>query len=213
MLNGRRTALQRSRKPNSASTRNQSAAGKYLSTPFPGYYRVPVVSPAANHVFPAGVRLPAIPSPTSGIFKTRPWYRLYKFMSRSRSGTVRSGRLKAATTSSTITIDLPLNPDLADFARADSEAGAFDSMSEYMCQLIRQPRQVRTAKDLAMLEKAIAGAPAGVPSDSALRQVYRVAKKSLKMNGVFDARQSRPARSAALFPLPACDSPRFVPAG
>ncbi len=77
-----------------------------------------------------------------------------------------------------VTINISLNPDLADFARADSEAGAFDSMSEYMRELIRQRRQVRIAENLAMLEKAIAGAPAGDPSDSALRQVYRVAKKN-----------------------------------
>ncbi len=76
-----------------------------------------------------------------------------------------------------VTINISLNPDLADFARADSEAGAFDSMSEYMRELIRQRRQVRIAEDLAMLEKAIVGAPSGDPSDSALRQVYRVAKK------------------------------------
>ncbi len=83
-------------------------------------------------------------------------------------------------------VKLSLNPDLADFARADSEAGAFDSMSEYMRELIRQRLQVRITEDLTMLEKAIAGAPAGDPSDSALGQVYRVAKK-VKNEVVFDA--------------------------
>ena len=76
-----------------------------------------------------------------------------------------------------VTINISLNPDLADFARADSEAGAFDSMSEYMRELIRQRRAAKIAEDVAMLEKAIAGAPAGDPSESALRQIYAVAKK------------------------------------
>ena len=76
-----------------------------------------------------------------------------------------------------VTINISLNPDLADFARADSEAGAFDSMSEYMRELIRQRRAAKIAEDVAMLEKAIAGAPAGDPSESTLRQIYSVAKQ------------------------------------
>jgi Arc/MetJ-type ribon-helix-helix transcriptional regulator len=67
--------------------------------------------------------------------------------------------------------------DLAEFARADSEAGAFDSMSEYMRELIRRRRETRMAEDVAMLEKAIAGAPAGDPSETELRRIYAVAKK------------------------------------
>jgi Arc/MetJ-type ribon-helix-helix transcriptional regulator len=37
-----------------------------------------------------------------------------------------------------VTINISLNPELAEFARADSQAQAFDSMSEYMRDLIRQ---------------------------------------------------------------------------
>jgi hypothetical protein len=33
------------------------------------------------------------------------------------------------------------------------------------------------AEDVAMLEKAIAGAPAGDPSETELRRIYAVAKK------------------------------------
>ncbi len=76
-----------------------------------------------------------------------------------------------------VTINISLNPDLADFARADSEAGAFDSMSEYMRELIRKRREAKIAEDVAMLEKAITGAPAGDPAKAALRQIYTVAKK------------------------------------
>lgn len=76
-----------------------------------------------------------------------------------------------------VTINISLNPDLADFARADSEAGAFGSMSEYMRELIRQRRQAKVTEDVAMLEKAIAGAPAGDPTETELRQIYAVAQK------------------------------------
>ena len=76
-----------------------------------------------------------------------------------------------------VTINISLNPDLAEFARADSEAGAFDSMSEYMRELIRRRREARMAEDVAMLEKAITGAPAGDPSETELRRIYAVAKK------------------------------------
>ena len=79
-----------------------------------------------------------------------------------------------------VTINISLNPDLADFARADSEAGAFDSMSEYMRERIRRRREARIAEDVATLEKAIAGAPAGDPSEAELRQIYAVAKKGRK---------------------------------
>ena len=76
-----------------------------------------------------------------------------------------------------VTINISLNPDLAEFARADSEAGAFDSMSEYMRELIRRRRAARIAEDVAALEKAIAGAPAGDPSPAELRRIYAAAKK------------------------------------
>jgi putative addiction module CopG family antidote len=79
-----------------------------------------------------------------------------------------------------VTINISLNPDLAEFARADSESGAFDSMSEYMRELIRRRREARIAEDLAMLEKAMAGAPAGDPSEAEMRQIYAAARKGRK---------------------------------
>ena len=79
-----------------------------------------------------------------------------------------------------VTINISLNPELADFARADSEAGAFDSMSEYMRELIRKRREAKIADDVAMLEKAIAGAPAGDPSEAEMRQIYAAARKGRK---------------------------------
>ena len=77
-----------------------------------------------------------------------------------------------------VTINISLNPELAEFARADSEAGAFDSMSEYMRELIRRRREAKIAEDVALLEKAMTGAPAGDPSDAELGKIYAVAKKS-----------------------------------
>ena len=71
-----------------------------------------------------------------------------------------------------MTINISLNPDLAEFARADSEARAFDSMSEYMRDLIRNRRQEQIEADVAFLEKAIQGAPPGDPSDEETAEIY-----------------------------------------
>jgi Arc/MetJ-type ribon-helix-helix transcriptional regulator len=76
-----------------------------------------------------------------------------------------------------VTINISLNRELADFARADSEAGAFDSMSEYMRELIRERRAAKIAAEVAMLESAITGAPVGDPSEAELRKIYAEAKK------------------------------------
>jgi len=71
-----------------------------------------------------------------------------------------------------VTINISLNPELAEFARADSEARAFDSMSEYMRDLIRKRRQEQIEADVASLEKAIEGAPLGDPSDEEMAEIY-----------------------------------------
>ena len=72
-----------------------------------------------------------------------------------------------------VTINISLNPELAEFARADSEAHAFDSMSEYMRDLIRKRRQQEIAADVAFLEKAIEGAPLGDPSDEEMGEIVK----------------------------------------
>jgi Arc/MetJ-type ribon-helix-helix transcriptional regulator len=79
-----------------------------------------------------------------------------------------------------VTINISLNPELAEFARTDAEAAAFDSMSEYMRDLIRRRREERIAQDLAMLEKAIAGAPTGDPSEAEMNEIYTAIKKGRK---------------------------------
>ena len=71
-----------------------------------------------------------------------------------------------------MTINISLNPELAEFARADSEARAFDSMSEYMRDLIRNRRQEQIDADAAFLGKAIEGAPLGDPSDEEMAEIY-----------------------------------------
>jgi Arc/MetJ-type ribon-helix-helix transcriptional regulator len=72
-----------------------------------------------------------------------------------------------------VTINISLNPELADFARSDSEAHAFDSMSEYMRDLIRNRRQQQIKRDVAYLEKAIEGAPIGDPSDEEMAEIVK----------------------------------------
>lgn len=79
-----------------------------------------------------------------------------------------------------VTINISLNPELAEFARADSEARAFDSMSEYMRDLIRHRRQDQIQSDAAFLEKAIKGAPLGDPSDGEMAEIYASIKARRK---------------------------------
>ena len=79
-----------------------------------------------------------------------------------------------------MTINISLNPELAEFARADSEARAFDSMSEYMRDLIRNRRQEQIDADAAFLGKAIEGAPLGDPSDEEMAEIYASIKARRK---------------------------------
>jgi Arc/MetJ-type ribon-helix-helix transcriptional regulator len=79
-----------------------------------------------------------------------------------------------------VTINISLNPELAEFARSDSEAHAFDSMSEYMRDLIRSRRQEQIKQDVAYLEKAIHGAPIGDPSDGEMADIYTSIKARRK---------------------------------
>lgn len=72
-----------------------------------------------------------------------------------------------------VTINISLNPELAEFARADSDARAFDSMSEYMRDLIRKRRQEQIENDVAFLESAIKKAPLGDPSDEEMVDIYK----------------------------------------
>ena len=72
-----------------------------------------------------------------------------------------------------VTINISLNPELAEFARADSAAHAFDSMSEYMRDLIRHRRQEQIQADVILLEMAAAGAPAGDPSDEEMAEIVK----------------------------------------
>lgn len=76
-----------------------------------------------------------------------------------------------------VTINISLNPELAEFARADSEAQAFDSMSEYMRELIRRRRRERIAEDVEFLERAMAGAPVGDPSDEEMATIVKAQRR------------------------------------
>ena len=71
-----------------------------------------------------------------------------------------------------VSINISLNPELAEFARSDSQARAYDSMSEYMRDLIRNRRNEQIKADVAYLEKAIEGAPLGDPSDKEMAEIY-----------------------------------------
>jgi Arc/MetJ-type ribon-helix-helix transcriptional regulator len=76
-----------------------------------------------------------------------------------------------------VTINISLNPELAEFARADSEAQAFDSMSEYMRELIRRRRREQIAEDVKFLEEAMADAPLGDPSEEEMAGIVKAQRR------------------------------------
>ncbi len=76
-----------------------------------------------------------------------------------------------------VTINISLSEELAEFARADSEAQAFDSMSEYMRELIRHRRRERIAEEVQFLERAMAGAPVGDPSEAEMAEIIQTQRK------------------------------------
>jgi Arc/MetJ-type ribon-helix-helix transcriptional regulator len=84
----------------------------------------------------------------------------------------RQVHFKAMSTKAVL-INISLNPELAEFARQDAQAHAFDSMSEYMRDLIRKRRQEEIGADVAFLEKAIEGAPLGDPSDEEMAEIVK----------------------------------------
>jgi Arc/MetJ-type ribon-helix-helix transcriptional regulator len=71
-----------------------------------------------------------------------------------------------------VTINISLNRELAEFARADSDARAFDSMSGYMRDLIRKRRQEKIQSDVALLENGSKKAPVGDASDEEMAEIY-----------------------------------------
>lgn len=77
-----------------------------------------------------------------------------------------------------VDIHVSLNPELAEFARNDSRSGAFDSVGDYVRDLIRRRREEQIAADVALLQSAIQDAPAGDPTESEFREIYRSAKAS-----------------------------------
>ena len=79
-----------------------------------------------------------------------------------------------------VTINISLNAELAEFARTDAEARAFDSMSEYMRELIRKRRQEQIDSDVALLDKAMKDAPTGDPSDEEMAEIYTSIRRRRK---------------------------------
>ncbi|MCW5555747.1 MAG: hypothetical protein KIS67_26765 [Verrucomicrobiae bacterium] len=77
-----------------------------------------------------------------------------------------------------VSVHVSLNPELAEFAKNDSRSGAFDSVGDYVRDLIRRRREEQIAADVALLQSAIQDAPAGDPAESEFREIYRSAKAS-----------------------------------
>jgi hypothetical protein len=104
-----------------------------------------------------------------------------------------SAGVKAATT------NVSLNPELAQFAHLDSEAHAFDSMPEYMRDLIRIPRAEQIKPDAfwatprrfclfaAFLLLTVSGEPmVAAPIGTALTYQGSLSASNQPANGLYD---------------------------
>jgi Arc/MetJ-type ribon-helix-helix transcriptional regulator len=76
-----------------------------------------------------------------------------------------------------VTVNISLSSELAEFVRRDCAAQAFDSMSEYMRELIRRRRRERMAEEVELLEQAMAGAPVGDPSDEEMAEIIKTQRR------------------------------------
>lgn len=79
-----------------------------------------------------------------------------------------------------VSINISLSSELAEFARQDCEARAFDSMSEYMRDLIRKRRQEEIQADVSFLEKSAETSRPGDPSETEMKDIYASIKARRK---------------------------------
>jgi hypothetical protein len=61
----------------------------------------------------------------------------------------------------TVTRNISLSEDLANFAVREAEEGGYGNVSAYFAELIRQRRQARIDADVKLLSEATRGAPGG----------------------------------------------------
>jgi Arc/MetJ-type ribon-helix-helix transcriptional regulator len=80
-----------------------------------------------------------------------------------------------------VTIKISLSSDLAEFAQNDLEKRSFDSMSEYIGDLIRKRRKEAIDTDVEFLEKAMKEALSGDPTDGEMEEIYTSIKAQRNM--------------------------------
>lgn len=61
----------------------------------------------------------------------------------------------------TVTKNISLSEDLANFALQEAEEGGYGSVSAYFAEMIRQRRQAQIDADVKLLKDAMKDAPAG----------------------------------------------------
>lgn len=93
----------------------------------------------------------------------------------------------------TETVNVSLPKDLAEFIKQDMSVGAYETVNEYLRELIRQRRQARIQADVKVLEETLKGAPTTEPPQQFFDTVSRIQKRLRAQ------RRRRPSRSKVLF--------------
>lgn len=77
----------------------------------------------------------------------------------------------------TETLNVSVPKELAEFIRQDMSAGAYDTVNEYLRELIRQQRQVRIQADVKLLDEALKCAPTREPAQQFFDTVSKIQKR------------------------------------
>ncbi len=80
----------------------------------------------------------------------------------------------------TVTRNISLSEDLANFALQEAEEGGYGNVSAYFAELIRQRRQAQIDADLRFLTEAIKDAPAGPEPVDKIVQACKAARREIR---------------------------------
>jgi hypothetical protein len=80
----------------------------------------------------------------------------------------------------TVTKNISLTKDLADFAIKEAEEGGYGSVSAYFAEILRQRRQNQIDADVRMLQEAMQNAPPGPEPLNGILSATKSARRQMR---------------------------------
>lgn len=80
----------------------------------------------------------------------------------------------------TITRNISLSEDLANFAVHEAEEGGYGNVSAYFAELLRQRRQARIDADLKFLSEAMKNVPGGPEPEEEIAAITREVRRQMR---------------------------------